>query len=352
MRFIHIADVHLGYRPDISFSWGESREKEIWETFASVISICGAKKIDLLLIAGDLFDRQPSLDELKKVNSLFAKIPAVSVVLISGEHDYLKQDSAYEDFVWSRNVHFLKDSEPDSVFFEELDTTVHGISYKESQNSERIAEEILPCNDEGEIQILMLHGGDETHMPFSAKKLEKADFDYIALGHLHMPRRISAHAFYAGSPEPLSKEETGKHGYILGEITEEKQEFQFVPLSKREYVLLSARVSSDIGEKELEERLKAVIEKQGSEHLYRICLEGKHQPRSPYKREHLLHIGNVIEIDDRTVPDYDLMALLDEHKDDVIGMYMEELLKQPSGKTVQRALFCGLDALLFQEDQN
>jgi len=352
MRFIHIADVHLGCRPDISFPWGESREQEIWETLAFVVRTCNEKKIDLLLISGDLFDRQPSVDELKKVNNMFAKAQGVQVVMISGEHDYLKEDSAYMEFSWASNVHFLKEAEPDSVFLEELDTTVHGISYHSGTCDEDLTASIEPCNDEGEIQILMLHGGDEEHMPFSAKKLAMLDFDYVALGHLHAPRLLSDHVAYAGSLEPLSKEETGKHGYILGEITRERREFRFVPASKREYVLLSVRVSSDIGSRELEERLKAVIEKQGFHHLYLICLEGKYRPRCPYSSDRLRQIGNVVAVDDRTVPDYDLMTLLDEHKDDIVGMYMEELLKQPSSKTVQKALFCGLDALLLQEEPN
>lgn len=352
MRFIHIADVHLGCRPDISFPWGENREKEIWETFASVVRTCSEKKIDLLMISGDLFDHQPSVEELKKVNAIFAKARGVQVVIISGEHDYLKPDSAYMEYSWASNVHFLREEKPDSVFLEEIDTTVHGLSYHNDENAERIAESMEPRNDEGEIQILMLHGGDDTHMPFSPEKLAQLDFDYIALGHLHTPRLLSEHVAYAGSLEPLTKDETGKHGYILGEISEEKREFQFVPASKREYILLSARVSSDIGGAELEERLKAVIEKQGKHHLYLICLDGKHRPRCPYNSDRLQQIGNVVEVDDRTVPDYDLMALLEEHKDDVVGMYMEELLKQPSSKTVQRALFCGLDALLFQEEPN
>ncbi len=352
MRFIHIADVHLGCRPDIGFSWGESREKEIWETFASIIKVCAEEKVDLLLISGDLFDHQPSVDELKRVNNMFAKISRVQVVLISGERDYVKQDSAYMEFDWANNVSFLSEDEPDSVFLEEIDTTVHGISYSSEENTERIAESILPNNDEGEIQILMLHGGDNEHMPFSPKTLKKADFDYIALGHVHTLRSVSECAVYPGSPEPLGREEIGKHGYILGEFTDEGLEIQFVPVSKREYVQLTVRVSSDIEGSVLEERLKSVIEKQGAQHLYLITLEGKYRPRQPYNTERLQKIGNIVEVDDRTVPDYDLLSLLDEHKDDVVGMYMEELLKQPSNKTVQRALFCGLDALLFQEDPN
>jgi len=54
----------------------------------------------------------------------------------------------------------------------------------------------------------------------------------------------------------------------------------------------------------------------------------------------------VADVKDGTLPDYNLVALLDEHKDDMIGMYLEEFLKEPAGTREQKALYCGLEALL------
>lgn len=54
MRFIHIADLHLGSSPEAEFLWGKNRAEEIWDSFAAVIDACNEKEIDLLLIAGDL----------------------------------------------------------------------------------------------------------------------------------------------------------------------------------------------------------------------------------------------------------------------------------------------------------
>ena len=44
------------------------------------------------------------------------------------------------------------------------------------------------------------------------------------------------------------------------------------------------------------------------------------------------------------------MALLEQHQDDLIGMFLEEFLKQPMEKQHQRALYCGLEALLGEKD--
>ena len=98
MRFIHIADVHLGMQPDAGFPWSEERGESIWESFRRIIRLVGREKPDFLLIAGDLFQRQPLLRELKEINDLFASIPETIVVLIAGNHDYVKRESFYRGF--------------------------------------------------------------------------------------------------------------------------------------------------------------------------------------------------------------------------------------------------------------
>ena len=77
MRFIHLADVHLGAVPDRGCPWSDKRENEIWETFRRVIAGIRENPVDLLFIAGDLFHRQPLPYELKEVNDLFNELKKV-----------------------------------------------------------------------------------------------------------------------------------------------------------------------------------------------------------------------------------------------------------------------------------
>ena len=63
--------------------------------------------------------------------------------------------------------------------------------------------------------------------------------------------------------------------------------------------------------------LHPCLEKQSA-----VC-EGRYQPKEPYDRARLLALGNVADVKDGTMPDYNLVALLDEHKDDMIGMYLD-----------------------------
>ena len=55
MKFIHIADVHLGVTPDAGMPWSETRSRDIWNSFRFMIEQARRQQADLLLIAGDLF---------------------------------------------------------------------------------------------------------------------------------------------------------------------------------------------------------------------------------------------------------------------------------------------------------
>ena len=126
MRFIHTADLHLGARPDAGKNNSGNREREIWETFERLIGVCEKKQVDLLLIAGDMFHRQPLLRELKEVNYLFSKLTRTKVVMIAGNHDYMKWDSYYRTFQWNQNVYPLFGDRLQCAEFPELGTAIIG----------------------------------------------------------------------------------------------------------------------------------------------------------------------------------------------------------------------------------
>lgn len=346
MRFIHIADLHLGSSPEAEFLWGKNRAEEIWDSFAAVIDACNEKEIDLLLIAGDLFDRPPVWADLDRAAKLFARLTATEVVMIAGASDYITEDSPWKTYPWQSWVHMLSDKHCMNVQLGNINTSVHGCSYYAPTEGKPYLEDARP-DKESEYQILLGYTGDDNHMPADLSELSEKGFDYIALGYEHKASVMqNMHIAYAGSLEPLSVQETGKHGFILGEINEESTTLRFVPFACREYINIKVRLSSDITEEELEEKLAAAINQYGSDNIFTISLEGRYQPKEPYDRARLLALGNVADVKDGTMPDYNLVALLDEHKDDMIGMYLEEFLKEPAGAREQKALYCGLEALL------
>ncbi len=121
MRFIHLADVHLGAAGALS---------------AGLLR-ASAKIRGLLFISGDLFHRQPLMRELKEVNYLFSTIPDTRVYLMAGNHDFISRDSFYNTFEWNSNVIFFRSRELTCVKDPRLDVYVYGLSYYDREIKRR-----------------------------------------------------------------------------------------------------------------------------------------------------------------------------------------------------------------------
>ena len=143
MRFIHTGDIHWGMTPDADKPWGKERAQAIKDTFRSIIDYTREAEADCLFISGDLFHRQPLLKYLKEVNYLFSTIPAVKVLLIAGNHDRIRENSALLSFSWAPNVTFLMDDCLTSHYFEDINTEVYGFSYHRTEIKEPLLEDIM-----------------------------------------------------------------------------------------------------------------------------------------------------------------------------------------------------------------
>ena len=84
MKFIHTGDIHLGAHPENKKEWAAKRGDEIWESFERLIKKIKMQPVDLLIIAGDMFHRQPLLREVREVDYLLSTIPDTKIVLSSG----------------------------------------------------------------------------------------------------------------------------------------------------------------------------------------------------------------------------------------------------------------------------
>lgn len=351
MRFMHIADVHLGAAPDHGYLWARDRGREIWESFRRCIADANEKKIDLLLIAGDLFHRQPDMQELQEVNYLFSTLERTIVVLIAGNHDYLKPSSPYTAFPWNENVICLFSPECERVRLPELKTEIYGFSYHRQEISEPLYDGIVAEKNDY-FKILLAHGGDAEHIPFNKQTLQSAGFDYIALGHIHKPQVVLRNlAMYAGALEPIDCNDVGPHGYIIGEVQRKKVKLSFVEVCSREYCQEEIIVTESDTVYSVREKIAVAIRERGAQHTYRITLTGERQPRLiPDIREYM-KCGRILEIVDRTVPAFHLQELRREYRGQLIGNFVESFGEKPKGLVEEKALRYGLEALLYPEKQ-
>lgn len=348
MKFIHIADVHLGAKPDVGSEYGEKRSQELWKTFENVLALCEKDQTDLLLIAGDLFHRQPLLRELKEVDYLFSTLTHTKVVLIAGNHDYLAKNSYYRTFTWSDNVYPLLGTVLESVYFEEFDTAVYGFSYDRREIFEPRYDQVR-AEGKASCEILLAHGGDEKHIPIRRAALERSGFDYIALGHIHKPSQvIEQKAMYAGALEPIDQNDVGPHGLIQGEISEGSVRTRFVPCAKREYMHVDLSMEKNTTLGEVRAQMRQMIETYGKENFYRFSLKGYRDADLDIDPTQLLVAGNVLKVVDETKVALDLERLRVEHGDDLIGRYMGLFDGCVPGSVEEQALYEGVQALLGQ----
>lgn len=293
-----------------------------------------------------MFHRQPLLRELKEVNYLFSKLTVTQVVIIIGNHDYLKKDSYYRTFTWSKNVHVLLDDEITYVELPGCKTAVYGASYHSREIKNKPYEKHYAKRLQ-KYEILMVHGGDEKHTPIKKEELLELGYDYVALGHIHkymeiLPGKIA----YCGAMEPTDMNDVGLHGYIRGEISNKGCHTQFVHAASRENIHMDIEVNKRMTGYELRELIKSEIDENGSHNIYKIRLIGYKDPDICFDMESLDVYGNITEIEDHTKPAYNMDKIYQQNKDNILGGLIEKFNHSDEDSVEYMALCEGVRALM------
>lgn len=347
MRFIHTGDIHLGAVPENKKTWAAGRGDEIWNTFERLIKKIRSNPVDMLIIAGDLFHRQPLLRELKEVDYLFSTIPDTKVVLCAGNHDAIKKGSFYNGFKWSENVIFLGGKNIQKVEIPELNVCVYGLSYYGTEITDAMYDNVIVDRPDM-INILVAHGGDEKHIPINRKKLAMSGFDYVAMGHIHKPEIDEKYKMaYCGSLEPIDVNDVGERGYIYGEADKKQLELELVPFAKRIYIDLDFTVTPTATNMEIRHRLGDIFEEKGRDNMYRITFNGYRDPDFEIDKEDIESVGNVVNVEDDTVPDYNFEELYEDNKDNILGMFISRYIGREQLSTLEeKTLYYGTKALM------
>ena len=228
MKIIHLADLHIGKRVN-EFSMIDDQKYILNQ----ILEIIDKEKPDVVIIAGDVYDKQvPSIEAVELLDSFISDISKrkTTTFIISGNHDsaerlafgsslmamgkiyispvYNGKISKYtlkNDF-GSANFYLLPFVKPNHVkrFFpdEKIESYTDAI---------RVVVDNLKL-DTSEINILIAHqfvtGASRTESEeISVGGLDNVDasvfedFDYVALGHIHRPQKIGTERIrYCGTP--------------------------------------------------------------------------------------------------------------------------------------------------------
>ncbi len=243
IKFLHTADLHLdspfkGLQkfPDLLFK----RIKEsTFTSFSRIVLLAIEEKVDFMIISGDLFDSEDrSLraqvrfrEEMKRLEK-----EDIIVYIIHGNHDHL--GGSWTSIEWPRNVH---------VFSSEIETktyhkngqpwvNLYGFSYPQKLVTENMTSNYSKKMD-APYHIGLLHGSADStkqdeharYAPFTVKQLLEKEFDYWALGHIHMRQSLYENPpiIYPGNIQGRHRKESGDKGCYIVDLSESNTNLTF-----------------------------------------------------------------------------------------------------------------------------
>lgn len=311
MRVFHTADIHLGAEPDKGYPWSYERAAGIWDTFERLIDRVRDERPELLAISGDLFHSVPDEKQIRRVGRLFASIPETAVAFCAGNHDHITADSWYLRYDWSKNVYPLLERELTSAAIGNIDTRVYGLSYYRTEEFSDLYKNAKPYGKE-RYHILLMHAGDRSHSPIDSKAVAGADFDYIALGHIHKKGFVHKNkAAFSGALEPLDRNDMGTHGYIEVELEGNKRRVSFVPLAGTQYKKLDIYLDQNDTISSAEDKIIRAAASHGKENVYSVTISGDTDKAELLELKRLWNSARITEIKkgDESIPDYESLCI-------------------------------------------
>lgn len=280
LRLLHLADVHLGARhADLGEAAAAQRERQ-YAAFRAAVDLAIAEKVDIVLIAGDLFDSnsQPRRSVERVADELKRLVAArIRTVVIPGTHDCYDRSSIYRAY----DLAAMAGVEPDddavtvltperpSVHLVACGAEVHATVFASkraphsplrdlrvgaaARAAETAAATLAPgaaatpetgagtstasrgsaaAADDGSAtwQIGLVHGSiaipdrtDADEVVVTKEEIAATGLDYLALGHWHsaVQGRAGATTYaYSGAPEPVAVDQDGAGKVLLVELEE------------------------------------------------------------------------------------------------------------------------------------
>ena len=260
----HIADTHLGRTfPDYGNQSGRFIRNEIFDAFKRAVALA-QKETDILLIAGDLFDKSfLHTDPLVKNTQSVLESYKKNVIICPGGHDAIKEDSPYVLSDWPKNVTVLKNELTENLYdINDVEVLITGKGNFYNKDDQSPLDKIKAKKNA--INIAIAHGSvprgelGSSDYPINIKSLTSSGFDYIALGHYHdfsIENAKNPTIVYSGSLNPLRFGQSG--GYLVVASINDKKE---ITLKKEKIGKISFRKIETSHNEPMEEIIKALKE--------------------------------------------------------------------------------------------
>ncbi len=272
MKLLHLADLHIGKRVN-EFSMIEDQRYIL----TKILNIIDEEKPDAILIAGDVYDKSvPSSEAVEVLDKFINDIASrkIETFIISGNHDGAERlafasklidttgihiSPAYNGKVEARSLNdeygsvnfymlpFIKPINVKQIFkleenisySEAVKIAIEKMNIDKSQRNVLLSHQFVTGASVCDSEDLSVGGTDGV----SASVYE--DFDYVALGHIHGPQRVSRDTIrYSGTPLKYSFSEVNHKKSVTIVNIEEKENVTVstIPLdAKRDLVELKGK---------------------------------------------------------------------------------------------------------------
>ena len=263
MKFAHLSDVHLGFQKH------ESLQKIEQQVFEKILDECINRKVNFILIPGDLF--HVNIPEMRVQKFAFAKFrqvhdAGIPIYVVYGSHDFSPVSNSVIDLLaeigYIKKVTNATSHEDGKISLkclidEKTGTKITGLSGLKVGKDREWYEKLDRSSLEAEqgLKIFLFHGGisdmktdsgmDGDQMPLS---LLPKGFSYYAGGHMHKFNHQSfdeySNVVYPGTPfagyhTDLEDNANGqKRGFVLVEFDDKIKSVDFVEIKNTEYEII------------------------------------------------------------------------------------------------------------------
>lgn len=371
VRILHTGDVHLdspfsGLRADKS----EARRREMRATFSRMMALVREREVDIVLIAGDLFDSEfVTSSTAALLSSEMEACTGTQFFISPGNHDPYVMGGLYALGRLPKNVTVFSSEELAAVPVPACHATVYGWAFTSPRYE---GAPLSGKHVERDGTLALVCGHADVGVPLSKyADLPVSDIaafgaHYAAFAHRHAPTPVTdagngALYAYCGCMEGRSFDEPGIGGAYLLTATPDgddwKIEAERVPLAKSRYEVLSLDITGVDTAAEIAERIRvAVVEHgYGEDTFLRVIFTGATAPDFvvPAAADGSALGLFELELVDRTAPTFDA-AFLEQDMTVRGELYRSLLPKLTEGSAEERAsaaraLRMGLAALAGED---
>lgn len=319
VKIVHAADFHLDSPfASLRAEQAKLRRRESRESLLRLKNYVNQNEIDLVLLAGDLFDGETTYPEtIEALVEALGEMRA-RVFLAPGNHDPFTAASPYATLRLPENVHVFTRGSVERVALPELGCAVYGAAFTGSTQEESLLAAVR-AQDDALTPIMVLHGDlsgvEGKYNPITREEIAASGLTYLALGHTHkhdgFHRAGETVYAYSGCPEGRGFDELGERGFLAGTVERGKVALSFVPFARRKYEILRV----DTTGKRPETALRESLPESTARDVYRVIFTGETDERGV----------DAAAIEEQFAPDFFKLEVRDETRmSEAVWARMEE----------------------------